>query len=220
MTLKAAIFDMDGLMINTEPLQSQAYEAVLHDYGKEPILYSSGVVQKVGMREDENWKMLKEKYGLDEDIKTLMDKRYKVYHELLQDNLHAQPGLSQLLKLLAANHILMGIASSSPLEHIYLVLKGLKIEQYFTSITSSYEVPHGKPFPDVYLKAAEKMHIEPSSCIVFEDAESGVTAAKAAGMKVIAVPNEFTKDQDVSKADIVVDSLAAITWQLLEKIFS
>lgn len=220
MTLKAAIFDMDGLMINTEPLQSQAYGAVLHEYGIEPTPYSSGVIQKVGVREDENWEMLKEKYHLNENTKVLIDQRYKVYDALLRKNLHAQPGLEQLLELLATNHIPMGVASSSPLEHIHLVLNGLKIEKYFSAITSSFEVPHGKPSPDVYLKAVEKLSVEPDACIVFEDAESGVTAAKAAGMKVIAVPNEFTKDQDVSKADNIVSSLQDVTWEMIEEIFS
>jgi beta-phosphoglucomutase family hydrolase len=213
--IKAALFDMDGLMINTEPLQSQAYEAVLRDYGKTPIFNSEGVIQAVGVREKDNWELIKKSHGLDEETEGLIQKRASVYMDILKKNITAQPGLIDLLKLLKQHGIRMAVASSSTLEQINVVLNGLNIASYFDAVVSAHTIAHGKPAPDIFLLAAKRVGVDPRDCVVFEDAQSGVEAGKAAGAMVIAVPNAFTKSHDYLKADMTIGSLTEVGWDML-----
>lgn len=214
--MQAVIFDMDGLMINTEPLQSKAYEEILREYGKDPIFYPSGVVQKVGVREDENWEIIKKRHTLSENTDVLIQKRQKKYLDLLHKNITPQPGLLALIELLRNHGLKLAVASSSDKNQILLVLNGLNIRQHFSVIISSHEVPHGKPAPDVFIETAKQLQVSSEACLILEDAESGIIAAKAAHIKVIAVPNKFTKDQDVSEANLIVSSLTQITWEKIK----
>lgn len=216
--IKAVLFDMDGLMINTEPLQSRAYEIILRKYDKEPIFYPTGVIQKVGVREKDNWGLIKASHGLDMDISILIEQRGKIYASILRKNLSPQPGLIDLINSLHDNKIIMAVASSSTPDQIAIVLEGLDIRQRFSAVVSGQSVERGKPYPDIFLETARQLDIDPQNyqnCIVLEDAQTGVEAGKAAGMKVIAVPNEFTADQDVSKADLVLSSLKDVNWERL-----
>lgn len=214
--IKAVLFDMDGLMINTEPLQSQAYEVVLRQYGKDPKFYSTGVIQKVGVREKDNWELIKTAHGLEEDTTVLMTKRGKVYLEILRKNLVPQPGLLHVLKLFKSLNLPMAVASSSVVDHIELVLEGLGVREYFSAVVSGQSVAHGKPAPDIFLEAAKQLGVNPKDCLVLEDAQTGVEAGEAAGATVIAVPNEFTADQDLSSADKIVASLADIDLKMIK----
>lgn len=89
--IKAVIFDMDGLMIDSEPIQSKSFEIILREYGQEPILHDNGLVQKVGLKSKENWKFLKERHGFDEDTDTLVEKKRKVYIDILKENIQPMP---------------------------------------------------------------------------------------------------------------------------------
>jgi beta-phosphoglucomutase family hydrolase len=216
--IKAALFDMDGLMINTEPLQSKAYEAVLVSHGKQPQFNAEGVVQAVGVREKDNWELIKNRHGLQHDTTALMEQRTGVYMEILKQNLTPQPGLINLLELLKRHGIKMAVASSSTLEHINIVLDGLKVADFFDVVVSSHSIAHGKPAPDIFLLAADQLGVAPKDCVVLEDAQSGIEAGRAAGAKVVAVPNAFTKSHDYSKADIVVRSLEEVDWKMLSSL--
>lgn len=213
--IKAALFDMDGLMINTEPLQSKAYEAVLVSHGKRPQFNAEGVVQAVGVREKDNWELIKKSHDLDHDTEALVEQRTGIYMGILKQNLVPQPGLIDLLGLLKRHGIKMAVASSSTPEHIEIVLAGLQVANFFDAVVSAHTIAHGKPAPDIFLLAAKQLGVDAKDCVVFEDAQSGVEAGRAAGSKVIAVPNAFTKSHDHSKADIVVRSLEDIDWKML-----
>jgi HAD superfamily hydrolase (TIGR01509 family) len=216
--IKAALFDMDGLMVNTEPLQSQAYEAVLVSHGKQPQLNAEGVVQAVGVREKDNWELIKKSHDLNQDTSALIEQRAGLYMNILKQNLVPQPGLIDLLKLLKQHHIKMAVASSSTPEHIKILLEGLQVADFFDAVVSAHTITHGKPAPDIFLLAAAQLGVDPKDCVVLEDAQSGVEAGRAAEAKVIAVPNDFTKSHDHSKADIVVRSLEEIDWKLLSSL--
>ena len=109
----------------------------------------------------------------------------------------------------------MAVASSSTPEHISVVLEGLQVTGFFDVVVSAHTIKHGKPAPDIFLLAAERLGVDPKDCVVLEDAQSGVEAGRAAGTKVIAVPNAFTASHDFSKADTVVHSLEEIDWRML-----
>jgi HAD superfamily hydrolase (TIGR01509 family) len=216
--IKAVIFDLDGLMIDSEPIQSKAYEQILEQYNKQPILNKLGVVHSVGIKERKNWEILKKKYDLEEDTEILMEKRSKVYLDLLKRNIKPMKGLKEVITLLKKNNIKLAVASSSVIKHIDVVLLGLEIKEQFDVIMSAQFVRKGKPFPDIDLEAAKKLGVNPENCLVLEDAQSGVEAGKNAGMKVIAISNKFTKNHDLSKADLILNSLEEINLEIINSL--
>jgi HAD superfamily hydrolase (TIGR01509 family) len=218
MTIIAIIFDHDGVMVDTEPLQSQAWIMILEKYGRTPKLNSNSLVHKVGITINENWDMLKSKYGITEDTQHLEEQRRKTYIDLLN---HAQPmaGLSELLSSLCEEkkngRLRIAIASSSNREYIEMVVGNLGYTDVFDVIISGRDVALGKPAPDIYQKVALELKVSPENCIVLEDSRTGVEAARAAKMKVIAIPNRYTEEQDFSNADMVVPSLRDVDLHLI-----
>lgn len=215
--IKAVIFDMDGLMVNTEPIQSKGFELLLREYGKKPIHHSNGLVHSVG--KTGSCAELKIQYHINEDLDILKQKRQQYYQKVLRtEDIKPMPGLFQLLKLLKQNNFKIAVGTLSFLEDINVIFTKLKILSYFDVFVTCEDVENGKPAPDVYLKVAERLNFKPIEFIVLEDSESGVSAGKSAGMKVIAVPNKYTKDHDFSKADLIVSSLAEINLEVIDKL--
>lgn len=212
--VRAVLFDMDGLMIDSEPLQSLAFEAVIREYGKEPLLYDNGLVHEIGVRGDKNWLALMEKYDISEDITVLRSKRRAVYEQLVTQ-VEAMPGLHELLGLLKKNNVLAAVVTSSPRKHAEPILANLNISDHFTHIICGDEVEKGKPDPEGFLRASQLLEIHPQHCLVIEDAESGLRAAKLASMNTIAVPSKYTKHHDLQHADLVVESLHDISWDVI-----
>lgn len=128
-------------------------------------------------------------------------------------------GLIDLLADLRRHSLTIAIASSSTREHIDLITDRLGISSYFNAIVSGEEVSHGKPAPDIYLKAATKLGISPRDCVALEDAVKGAQAASTAGMRVVAVPNELTCHEDFSFVDVVALSLRDINTRMLDTLF-
>ena len=218
MTLKSIIFDHDGVMVDTEPLQSQAWIKILAKYGKTPEIYGNGLVHKVGITINENWNILKLKYGITENTNHLEEQRSNVYKDLLSQT-RPMAGLMELLSKLRKEKknkkLTTAIASSSNREYIEMVVNHFGIADDFDVIVSGKDVASGKPAPDIYIKAALLLGANPENCVVLEDSRTGVEAAKAARMKVIAIPNQYTDEQDFTNADLVLSSLKHIDLQLL-----
>lgn len=213
--LKAALFDMDGLMIDTEYLHHESFKAVLEEYGITPKPNKQGVIHISGISAEDNWNHFKQQYGFEEDTNVLTQKKNDLHYKFLKEKVTALPGLLQLLKELRSNDYEIAIASSSIQPHIDLVVKTLGIGEYFGAIVSGDEVAQCKPAPDIFLKAASKLGVPPSECVVFEDAMNGVKAARAADMHVIIVPNIYTSHEDFGAADKVMSSLEEIDMKLL-----
>jgi HAD superfamily hydrolase (TIGR01509 family) len=213
---KAIIFDMDGLMVDTEALQSEAFGTTLRHFGVEPVLNAQGIVQTVGV--SDNYARLQKQYGLANLDEFIAHKR-RIYVEALVRNVTAMPGLHALLQDLTPQSIKKAIASSSAQAHIELIVKKLDIAHHFDAIISGEHIPHSKPAPDIFIEAARRLAVKPADCIVLEDALPGVTAAKAAGMLAVAVPNRFTSHQDFSTADLVVPSLKQLSRKALLELY-
>ena len=216
--IKAVIFDLDGLLVDTEILHSQAYEAILKEYKKKPKLNDYGIVQISGLIARKNWQYLKKKHNLKEDVEILLEKKRHLFLKIIKKIKKPKNGVKNLLNLLKEEKIKMALASSSTKEYILAILDNIKLRNYFDEIVSFEEVPKEKPAPDIYLEVAKRLGVEPSSCLVLEDSESGVKSGRNAGMKVIAVPTKFTKNQDLSRADLIVNSLKDIKWSTLIKL--
>jgi GMP synthase (glutamine-hydrolysing) A subunit len=202
--IKAVIFDMDGLMIDSEPIQSKSFEMILKEHGHEPIFHDNGLVQKVGLKSKENWEFLKERHGFDEDTDTLVEKKRKVYIDILKENIKPMPGLFELIKLLKEKKVKLAVASSSNLPQIELVLQELGIFEDFDIVVSGEWVEKSKPHPEIYILTAKQLEVEPKDCVALEDSIVGVISASEAGVKVIAVPTSSTEKEDFSKANLIV----------------
>ncbi len=210
--IKAVILDMDGLMIDSEPLVSKSFELLIKEYGKEPIFEKNGLIHRVGLGKIAI-DMIKKKHGIKEKVDILRIRRREIYYEILKkEKIKPMPGLVKLLKLLRKKKFKIALASNSHLKNIVNILKTLKIAKYFQVIISGENVKRYKPYPDIYLEASKRLKVNPESCLVFEDSAFGVTAAKKAKMKVVAVPNIYTKDSYFEKTDLTVNTLNDLTW--------
>lgn len=216
-SLEAVIFDMDGVIIDSEPLHFQVDLDVLN--GLNVRLVQHDLEPYVGMTNPEMWKLLKERHGLTESIDELIGIQLGQKLATLEiSDYEPIDGIPELLAALGEAKIKLALGSSSPIRFIDAVLDKFGIAASFTHRISGEEMERGKPAPDIFLNAAELLNVSPAGCVVIEDSLNGVAAAKAAGMSCIGYRNVNSGQQDLSKADIVVDSIRDITVELLEQI--
>ena len=217
--IKAAIYDLDDLMVNSYKLHIEASERVFQKYGvdqkKVPEHIRAGFV---GMRVSDILKYLVDYFELDVNLEDLREKRSAIFLDLVNKNLKVMPGLLQSLKLFKKNKFKIALASSGTKKYINLVLKKFKIADYFDVIVSGDDVKHGKPDPEIFSVAVKKLSLKPEETLVLEDATNGIEAAKSAGCKCIAVINKITPPQNYSKADLVVNSLEEIDSDLINSL--
>lgn len=216
--IQAVIFDMDGLMIDSEQQQSASIEALLREHGIEPVIRANGIVHIAGRRVEDNLQRLKDRHNLTPSVEDLHRRKNELYRESLAKGVDVMPGLPELLDDLKPAPVKKALASGSSQEDVRQVLAHMGLEDYFDAVVSGYEVKNGKPEPDIFLEAAKRLGIDPRFAVVLEDAGVGVTAAKAAGMKVIAIPNKYTRDHDFDAADLVVSSLKEVNWEAIQKL--
>jgi HAD superfamily hydrolase (TIGR01509 family) len=214
--IEAVIFDMDGLMVNTEPIRSLAFEEMIEGRGRRPRRNWLGVVQTIGINVRDNCSRMQEEYGLGGNLDELVADHEANYTRLVAEGcVVPMPGLLRLVTDLGDNGVKRAIASSSSHEHIDTVVGRLWRISPFDVVASGTEVERGKPAPDIFLLAAERLGVAASNCVVLEDAESGIRGAKEANMSAIAVPNPYTRDHDFSRADLIVPSLEHVNVRLL-----
>ena len=158
------------------------------------------------------------KMPLDE-VNLIADEKEATFRRFVKDSIKALPGVVELIESLAASGIQLAVVSSTPKENIELISKTLGINNRFTLFVNGGDVKEGKPSPQCFLLAAEKLGVEPKNCVVMEDAVVGVRAAKRAGMYCIAVANTCPAEQ-LTEADIVVESLEEISVKTIEKLLT
>lgn len=216
--IKAAIFDMDGLLIDSEPF----WEIVNKDvYGRLGIkLTEEDRSWMIGRRSNENAEFLYKKYGWEgptaaevtEEIIALMIKNVKSDGVLL-------PGVHHVLQLSKEEGLHIAIASSSPQVLIDAVVDALEIREHFHHIYSAQFEEFGKPHPGVFIKVAKHFKVDVEECVVFEDSPSGVLAAKSAKMQCVAVPMPQYKDHKfIQAADLILDSLEDFSREKLKQL--
>lgn len=208
-SIQAVIFDMDGLMIDSEPLHCEAYDRVLKKFGYD-LTKDENSQRYVGIGDVACCDDLISRHHLPITTKELMKQKQGEYLKLLDSNIKAQPGLLKLLDQLQKNNYKKAIASGSLLYEIKTIINSLKIEKFFDAVCSVEEVQNGKPEPDLFLLAARRLEISPERCLVLEDAPSGIKAAVSANMKSYAIPSRETLDKDFSLADRVLPSLEKV----------
>lgn len=215
--LKAVIFDMDGVLVNTEPVYYKVIKEILNENGHD-IDYKE-YEKYIGMTNEYTWELLKEKYSINIDINELIDNMMILKNVIIKrDGYELIEGIEDLLENLKQNNIKIGVASSSPICDILDATKSTNIYKYFDKLVSGESVEKSKPFPDIFLKVANELGISSQECIVIEDSKNGVLAAKSANMKCIGFFNKDSGKQDLSSSDIIVNSLKEIDYDFVNKI--
>ncbi|NLU52254.1 MAG: HAD family phosphatase [Clostridiaceae bacterium] len=207
--IKALVFDMDGVIIDSEPIHTQILVQVLKELGKDvdPREFD----EFIGMRDDEMWGVLKKRHMLKETVEQLLalHDTYKK-KRFFGNDLEPIQGIPELISKAKSMNLKIALATSS---HRFLaeqILKTLKIRHYFDALVTGNDVSNSKPDPEVYIKAALSLGVEPSECIAIEDSYFGIKASKGAGMKCIAYLNPNSGSQDTSSADLTVSSIKDI----------
>ena len=215
--MNAVIFDMDGVLLDSEPLHAQADREML---GRLGIEVEPGYLDRfVGVTAPVMWAEILDEKRVSADLGELLNASLSIKLKLLKKGDYAPiEGVVPLLAELYRKHVPVVIASSSPGIFIKEAVKKLGISRYVRDWVSAESVPKSKPEPDVFLKAAERLELGPEQCVVIEDSTNGVLAARRAGMKCVGFRNPNSGNQDVSKADLVVGSMAEVTFEALKKL--
>lgn len=211
MEIKAVLFDMDGLMVDTESLSTEAF-------------INSAKAQGYNMTKEETLKVLGFTkaniyqfwidyfQGTNVDGKKLVDDHYEYIENVLYTvGPEKMPYVEELLKYLRENNYKIAVASSSDTADIKNNLEKTKLEKYIDEIAGGAEVENGKPAPDVFLLAAKRLGVDPKDCLILEDSKAGIKAGKASGAMVFMVPDMFTVDKECEDtADRILTNLGEV----------
>jgi HAD superfamily hydrolase (TIGR01509 family) len=214
--IDAVVFDLDGLLIETEEIWDEVREALARERGG--TWTESAQRDMMGMSSTEWSRYMHDEIGLAESPEEINDLVVERMAERYRSQLPLLPGAVEAVERIAARWPL-GVASSSNRDLIELVLELAGLASKFQATVSSEEVARGKPAPDVYLEAARRLGVEPARAAAIEDSESGIRSASAAGMRVVAIPNRsFPPGEDaLARADVVLDSLPELTSAAIER---
>ena len=204
--LRAVAFDLDGLMFNTEDIFNEVGHLVLRRRGKE--MSRDLLQQMMGRRAPEALQLMIDFHSLESDtVPGLIDETRILFAELAVDRLAPMPGLFTLLERIEARGLVKGVATSSGRRYLEEILARFEILGRFTMTLTAEDVTHGKPHPEIYLTAAERLGVAPQEMLVLEDSHAGTTAAVRAGAHAVSVPNEHSRFQDFSHATYVANRL-------------
>lgn len=210
--IKAVIFDMDGLLIDSEPYWEKTTEAFFAKHNKplSPAVYEYTLGR--GLRDVVEY--FKREWGFEGDTDTLIAERKETLYTFLLKDLAFMKGAEELIRAIRKDRLLLAIATSAHShERTKEILSKADLDKFFPVLVSGDDVKEAKPAPDIYLKTAELLKINPKDCLVFEDAPNGVKAGKAAGMTVYAVNKDESMYSKLKKAgaDAVFQSLKEVT---------
>jgi beta-phosphoglucomutase family hydrolase len=214
--LKAVLWDMDGVIADTVTYHYKAWRAAFAKKGADFTMEE--FISYFGQRHDT---IIKGTLGEDippEEITAINEEKQADYRGRVAGHVRAIPGAVALVRSLKEQDIKQAITSSSPLANIMIIIRELDIEECFRALVEGTEVPEGKPSPQIYLLAAEKLGVRPTDCVVMEDAMAGVDGAKRAGMKCIAVTSSHPGSK-LRKADLVVSTLESVSVADLAALF-
>ena len=213
--IEAVVFDLDGVLIETEELWDEVRERLAAERGGRYDAEAQRAM--MGMSSLEWSRYMHDELGLPEPPEEISAEVVRRMVGRYRERLPLLPGAVQAVRRLAARWPL-AVASSSNRELIDTALSLSGLAPCFRATASSEEVPRGKPAPDVYVEAARRVGVAPDSCAAIEDSHSGIRSAKAAGMRVVAIPNRtFPPDQEaLGLADVVLRSIAELTADVVE----
>lgn len=208
--ISAVVFDFDGLLADSEPLQIRAWQEFLARHGQrlDPALLD----EMFGLRVRDSSRLVQERLGLPLTPEKVMAGRDEIFLKLVATELPLMPGARELIDFLRDRTPLrLALATSGHDRYINAALPVTGISEAFEVIVTGDDVERGKPDPEIYLAAAEKLGVPPRNCLALEDAPHGVRSARAAGMVCIAIPNAMTRSiPGLNEADVVLDNLGQV----------
>lgn len=204
--IKGIIFDMDGVMIDSEPITYNSYVKVLRTYGLD---FNLDMYKCLLGRNAQNAKdHLIKWYGEDFPLQEAWDKIYGGVQDELKKAVPLKKGLIELLEYLKANNYKMVVATGSVRSRVEEIVKTANLSSYFCGMVCGDEVQNGKPNPEGFLKACKKLELNPSEALVLEDTDSGILAAYNGNIKVVCIPDmKYPEKENAEKATIVCESL-------------
>ncbi len=208
--IKACILDMDGVIVDTEPIQLEAFRLFLNDY---QIQVSEEFLDAlVGYSIQDNMEDIKQKFFHQKafDIPLAIRRRNDLYLKMIaQQKLEPLPGVMELISFCRQKNLKLALASSSDRLQVDTIMNRLVLNfrSVFEVVVTGDDVINKKPAPDIYLRVLEKLNLPAQSCLTFEDSRAGVESAKAAGMICFAIRNRYAEEQYLQKADRVINSI-------------
>ena len=206
--IRAVIFDMDGVLTNSEPLINAAAIEMFREKGL--IVQPEDFLPFVGTGEERYVAGVAEKYHFPLDPVAAKQRTYEIYFDLVPSQLEAFPGVHELLRVCRKANLLVAVASSA--DRVKVVANLQKIErpvEFWDAVVSGELVQHKKPAPDIFLIAARSLGVKPTACVVVEDAVNGIQAARAAGMRCVAVAQTFPAER-LQAADVVRETISDV----------
>ena len=217
--VQAVVFDFDGVLADSEPLHLQAYQALLEPHGI--VLDEKAYCERyLGYDDEGALRRMAEDNGLmlgDEEIELLIVEKGRVFEALVGSRDVLYPGAVECVRRLAERWP-VGIASGALRADIDLLLRGAGITDLFRFIVAAGDTDRTKPAPDPYLKAAELHRVPPDACVAIEDSHWGLESARTAGMRTLAITHTYPRDALTGSADVVIDSLAEVTLELVARL--
>lgn len=206
--IQAAIFDLDGVLADSEPLINAAAIAMFREKGL--MVQPDDFLPFVGAGEDRYIGGVAEKYHFELDLPQAKKRTYEIYLDLVPTQLKAFRGVHTLIQTCRRAGLLLAVASGTDQIKVRANLEKIGLpEPSWNAVVTGNDVKNNKPAPDIFLSAAQKIGVEPGACVVIEDSVNGIRAAKAAGMRCVAVAQTFPAER-LQEADIVRDKVADV----------
>jgi HAD superfamily hydrolase (TIGR01509 family) len=212
MTVKAFVFDLDGVIVLSEPLGLRAWRKWLAPYGK--TLSDAQYDNLIGLDAQVAAEWVIQHTGVPASVEQALSARPGLLASVVDGSLQPRSGIFELLEALRARRLALGVASNSFGEYVRRVLAVMRLLPAFACVCTREDARRGKPAPDLYLAAVRCLGLLPGECIAVEDSPAGLEAAVAAGMYAVAVPNERLRNQDFSGAEARFASLRELTANL------
>ncbi|MBZ2174433.1 HAD family phosphatase [Schnuerera sp. xch1] len=214
--MKAIIFDMDGVIVNSEPLHFELERELLKELG--------GNISKeehdkfVGTTDYNMWTAFRKQFNLKPSVERMIEMKKERFIKSIH-RIELIDNFKEFMLTIYNGGYPMAIASSNNKKAVNEIVKKFDLDRYMKFVISGEEVNKGKPNPEIFLTAANKMNVDPSECLVIEDADNGVKAAKAAGMKCIGLDLGNSGNQNLSRADLVVKNFNELSLDIVKGLF-
>ncbi len=209
------IFDFDGVIVDSEPLQYRSYAQALAPYGVE---ISAGEYEREWIAAGRGPEYVVDRYALSITPDELRRVKEPIYAEMLRGEAQLMPGISEALARLGAEFPL-AVATNSVAAEAGFVLDTFDLRKHFAAVVTREDYSGRKPLPDAFVTATQRLDLAPARCVVIEDAYKGVLAAERAGCPCVAIPHDFTRSNDFTRATVVLESLHDVTtgliWELV-----